>query len=151
MGVDLLPTILEALGLPAPDGMNGESLLPLLRGERTYTDAAGSARRLRIAQHKGQEAYRFDERWKVVLERDRDRKVLRAEFFDLVNDPRETTNLLLAQPEHPQYVAARTEYREWRKQTAALDAELRGTLVTEATSDPELAGQLDELGYITDD
>jgi N-sulfoglucosamine sulfohydrolase len=33
-GVDLMPTVLEALGLRAPDGMDGRSFVPLLRGER---------------------------------------------------------------------------------------------------------------------
>jgi len=32
-GIDFLPTVLEAAGLPAPAGMDGRSFLPLLRGE----------------------------------------------------------------------------------------------------------------------
>ncbi len=32
-GVDLTPTILEAAGLPLPGGLDGRSILPLLRGE----------------------------------------------------------------------------------------------------------------------
>jgi len=33
-GIDFMPTVLEAAGLPLPDGMDGRSFLPLLRGER---------------------------------------------------------------------------------------------------------------------
>lgn len=33
--VDLMPTLLEGLGLPLPEGMDGRSVLPVLRGERT--------------------------------------------------------------------------------------------------------------------
>jgi arylsulfatase A-like enzyme len=33
--VDLLPTVLSALGLPAPGSAHGHDLLPLIRGERT--------------------------------------------------------------------------------------------------------------------
>jgi arylsulfatase len=33
--VDLAPTLLEAAGIPAPSGIQGRSLTPLLRGERT--------------------------------------------------------------------------------------------------------------------
>jgi arylsulfatase A-like enzyme len=33
--VDLLPTVLEALGVPAPEGLHGYDLLPLIRGEQT--------------------------------------------------------------------------------------------------------------------
>lgn len=32
--IDIMPTILEGLGLPSPEGMDGHSVLPLLRGER---------------------------------------------------------------------------------------------------------------------
>jgi N-sulfoglucosamine sulfohydrolase len=32
-GIDFMPTILEALGLPAPAGMDGRSFLPLLTGQ----------------------------------------------------------------------------------------------------------------------
>jgi arylsulfatase A-like enzyme len=31
--VDILPTVLELVGLPVPAGLNGESLVPLIRGE----------------------------------------------------------------------------------------------------------------------
>jgi arylsulfatase A-like enzyme len=31
--VDILPTVLDALGVPAPEGVEGHSLLPLVRGE----------------------------------------------------------------------------------------------------------------------
>jgi N-sulfoglucosamine sulfohydrolase len=33
-GIDILPTVLEATGIEPPDGIDGSSFLPLLRGER---------------------------------------------------------------------------------------------------------------------
>jgi len=33
-GIDYMPTVLDAAGLPAPDGMDGRSFLPLLRGQK---------------------------------------------------------------------------------------------------------------------
>lgn len=31
---DLVPTVLDAVGAPAPDGLHGRSLLPLMKGEK---------------------------------------------------------------------------------------------------------------------
>ena len=33
-GVDYLPTVLDAIGVDIPDGVNGKSRLPVLRGEK---------------------------------------------------------------------------------------------------------------------
>jgi len=33
-GIDLLPTVLEAVGLPVPEGLDGFSFVPVLRGEK---------------------------------------------------------------------------------------------------------------------
>lgn len=33
-GIDYMPTLLEALGLPMPEGMDGRSFLPVLRGQK---------------------------------------------------------------------------------------------------------------------
>jgi arylsulfatase A-like enzyme len=90
--IDLAPTLLDALGLPAPPGFRGKSLLPVLRGE-----AAPSARPL-LAET----GFTLDGR-QLVAVRDRDQKVivhlapgeapdppvLRTELFDLARDPRE--------------------------------------------------------------
>ncbi len=38
--LDLLPTVLELAGIPVPEGIAGESLLPALRGERAFPSAA---------------------------------------------------------------------------------------------------------------
>jgi N-sulfoglucosamine sulfohydrolase len=35
-GIDLMPTVLDALGLAIPDGVDGRSSLPLLEGDATY-------------------------------------------------------------------------------------------------------------------
>ncbi len=38
--VDLMPTVLEAMGVRAPGGIHGQSLLPLLRGQRRHLRTA---------------------------------------------------------------------------------------------------------------
>ena len=51
-GIDFMPTILEAAGLPQVDGMDGRSFLPLLAGrnlgEAAVRDARGRGRALRL-------------------------------------------------------------------------------------------------------
>ena len=82
--VDFLPTILQAAGIAAPDGMDGVSLLPLLAGgaeprrEFTFADCSNSSLVLR------DERYKFVLNWKS---RDLD------ELYDLETDPGEMTNL----------------------------------------------------------
>lgn len=38
--IDVLPTVLELVGVPPPEGLAGESLLPALRGERPFPSSA---------------------------------------------------------------------------------------------------------------
>jgi arylsulfatase A-like enzyme len=99
-GVDVLPTILEALGLdPAPHLIEGRSLLPLLRGREdgAWRDCAFSeldysfrdARR-RLGRQPG-ECYAWmarTERWKYVHFLG-----MRPQLFDLENDPLELVDL----------------------------------------------------------
>ena len=95
LNVDIPPTILELAGLPVPDAMHGDSLLPLLRSEaaawrRSFlyeapTSSLGSRPLL---------AVRTD-RWKYVQTfdpNDPDRLTF-EELYDLQTDPHETENL----------------------------------------------------------
>jgi arylsulfatase len=93
---DVLPTILEALGMPEAEGIDGRSLFPLMRGETTtHRDAV----MLSEATWQAARAVRTPE-WKYI-------KFLQTsiygrdgvELYDLTNDPHEQVNVADAHPE----------------------------------------------------
>ena len=91
--VDLLPTVLDALSLPVPEGLAGDSLLPIVAGARqtavpTYFEALSAS---------------FNRRWAplVGLIQDRTKYIDLPipELYDLQVDPREEHNLAAAHPQ----------------------------------------------------
>lgn len=96
--VDVLPTILETLGLPEAEGISGRSLYPLMRGETTvHRDAV----MLSEATWQASRGVRTPE-WKylkflqpTIYGRDG------VELYDVVNDPDEQHNVA---DEHPEVV-----------------------------------------------
>jgi arylsulfatase A-like enzyme len=79
---DVMPTLLDAAGLPVPDGLDGRSALPLARGERD------GWREFLHGEHTafGQSVHWLtDGRWKYVWWSGTGREQL----FDLVADPQE--------------------------------------------------------------
>jgi arylsulfatase A-like enzyme len=105
--IDLQPTLLDAAGLPVPDSMHGESLLPVVRGE--VPDADGEAF-VQISESQVGRALRTD-RWKYAVaapkvtgwrggngEPSSDRYLERY-LYDLHRDPAERVNLV-GQPKY---------------------------------------------------
>jgi choline-sulfatase len=91
--VDLFPTCCEWAGINQPEGLDGESLVPLLSGRQ-------EDRRKRTARSDllgGRPETRFrmirDGRWKVV-----EFPAAPPRLFDLVNDPAESRDLALNPP-----------------------------------------------------
>jgi arylsulfatase len=96
---DVMPTILETVGLPAADGIDGRSLFPLMRGE---TAAHRDAVMLSEATWQAARGVRTPE-WKyirflqtTIYGRDG------VELYDLANDPHEQVNVA---EHHPEVVA----------------------------------------------
>jgi arylsulfatase A-like enzyme len=97
--VDVLPTLLEVLGLPEAGTVNGRSLLPLMRGD---TSVHRDAIMLSEATWQASRGVRT-ERWKFI-------KYLQTtiygrdgvELYDLAADPAEQTNVAA---QHPEVVA----------------------------------------------
>jgi arylsulfatase A-like enzyme len=96
---DVMPTIAEMAGAQIPEGIDGESFLPALRGDTTEKDRSP----LYWEYHAfgGMQAVRMGE-WKGVrlqIRRQEDSPVL---LFNLNDDPSETTDV---SAEHPDVVA----------------------------------------------
>lgn len=87
--LDLVPTILELAGLPVPENIDGVSLMPYLRGERT-----DSIRRYALSTYNGQQFGLFTQR---MIRNERYKYVWNPcdvdELYDLEKDPLELDNL----------------------------------------------------------
>ncbi|MGP4112805.1 sulfatase-like hydrolase/transferase [Streptomyces sp. 4N509B] len=98
--LDLVPTLLDAAGLPVPDDVQGRSFLPLLGGGRDPGRPAEVF--VQISESQVGRALR-SERWKYVVtapegEADpwddpRARRYVESELYDLHTDPYELDNL----------------------------------------------------------
>lgn len=81
--LDIFPTICELVGTEVPAGLDGKSLVSVMRGE-----SSGVRETLCTAYRDVQRAIR-DDRWKLI----RYLQINQAQFFDLKNDPDERINL----------------------------------------------------------
>jgi arylsulfatase A-like enzyme len=104
---DILPTLGELCGIPAPDGADGRSLARVLHGD----DTAG--RKVVFAAYKKVQRSVRDERWKWIVYP----AAGRTQLFDLNEDPFETRDLS-AQPDQAERRAAmqallEREQRAW--------------------------------------
>lgn len=113
--LDLFPTVCEMAGVPAPDTVEGKSLVPVLK------DKSKRVRDTIFAAYRDFQRSVRDERYKLIkyfVKAER-----RTQLFDLVEDPWEMKDLS-ADPGHAgQRAALEARLREWRKQTGdKLDA-----------------------------
>ena len=144
--VDVMPTILDLLGLPASPDRTGHSLVPLLRGEESEPRLAWSE----IPHHALVDP---GVRWAV---RTASHKLIvtpppaggggdaRLELYDLEADARERSNLAARDP------ARRAELMQQLRRVA-LELRPRGTAVYREVSDqpdPKLHERLRSLGYV---
>lgn len=112
--VDIYPTLADLCGLPAPTGLDGQSLKPLVE------DPATSLQKVAISQyprggvttsnHPLMGYSIRDERWRLTIWRDRKEGTVAAtELYDEANDPAETVNLA-DKAEHKSVVEALSKH-----------------------------------------
>jgi arylsulfatase A-like enzyme len=130
--VDVMPTVLELLGIPHDNRIDGASLLPLVAGARR--DRHAYAENLYPQSQFGWSAVRAlrAERFKVI-------DTTRPELYDLQQDPEERRNLFDAHPD----VAERLLTRLRRDEHLSLDLPEADSKVIDA----ELKKRLGALGY----
>ena len=88
--VDIFPTLAALCNLPTPDGLNGQTLRPMLENPATPTAKPAIAH----GSTPGTRSIRTD-RWRLIV----DRNNSRHELFDYQTDPGETQNFATTHPE----------------------------------------------------
>lgn len=138
--VDLVPTLLDWLGLDLPPGLDGVSLVDLLAGRPT--DIPADAWSYSAAANRGL-SLRYNDQLKVMLDNNAWRSSARApstgrhQVFDLGRDPTESTPLHTAEAdawhqraaEYFEQVAVGLRLRLQNSGTGRLNGSIRGPMV----------------------
>jgi len=103
--MDVFPTVLDALALPVPDGLDGVSLLPLLHGGRASPETETAFAEYLIVDPE-RKAIRRDG-LKLIL----DPASGAASLFDLRADPTEQRDVASTRPAETAELRARLEHR----------------------------------------
>ena len=136
--LDVMPTVLELLGVPAPAGLQGRSLAPLLH------DGAALPAPPAMSEYSNQTVGRTFESIRqgdgaYIVDGGRE------QLFDLRADPGEEHDLAPSGP--PALGALRAELTRWREACRPLAAHL-GPRGPGITADAETAARLRALGYL---
>ncbi len=134
--IDVMPTILELLGVPAPPSLQGQSLTPLLHDAYASPATEGA-----VSEYSDGRLYESLRRGGLSYIVDGPEERL----FDLVRDPAERQNVLATRPEEA--AAMRAALEGWRRNCRALVPLLGPRGGTIAPSD-ETARRLRALGYL---
>ena len=126
--IDILPTLTDLLGLPTPEGLRGQSLMPLLEGAQPERTLYAESFYPRLHFGWSELTTLIDERYQYIEGPD-------PELYDLLEDPGQHSNILRRD---------RNEYARLRDELATYDT----TLVGPAEEDEESLAALAALGYL---
>ncbi len=152
--IDVMPTLLDFSRLQHPEGLQGQSLAPLVTASTQGTDApSGWRRRPAIVEKQpngdehpdAAESYAIiDGGWKLIHNKVRPPERPEFELFDAVRDPFDQVNVADKHPEIVQRLAKTLE--GWRAMAVAArlkpDSEATGNMT------PEQLQRLRSLGYV---
>jgi tetratricopeptide (TPR) repeat protein len=132
--VDMLPTVLELMGIKAPDGLPGTSLTPAFSGkdvptQYSYAETLFPKINMGWAELRGVRT----NRWKYI-------RAPHPELYDLLQDPGEKANLAGSHPAQVQLLEARFKALIGSDQVE----KVRTTMVDQRTME-----QLKSLGYLS--
>jgi len=142
---DILPTLLERLGLPVPEGLAGLSLRGLVQGEDeepriAYADQINlfdlNARMVEARPDDGLLYCAMDRTWKLIH---RPNATGKDELYNLRNDPREQDNLI-----EDETIEAARLLRELERFDGFVTRPFGDAV------DPQVLGRLRSLGYVGD-
>lgn len=109
--IDFFPTFCELAGIPLPESAQGQSLVPVLTGQRENHKDRVYSEAFYWGENSGKVAMMYDGRYKII---DNGESVM-CELYDLEKDPQEITNVA----GHSAYAALASgllsELREWRR------------------------------------
>lgn len=135
--VDLMPTVLDLLGVPTPKPMAGTSLVSLMTGTKRTLDLEGYAEALYPLHHYGWSELRA---WRVGRYKAIDAP--RPELYDIQQDPEELKNLYDERRSLADGMIARL------RQTEKDAAGAGGAAKPAPEVDPEARARLAALGYV---
>ena len=146
--IDIFPTLCELLGVEAPRGLRGRSLVPLLEGGAleplpTFGELVEDAGSRALGEPMGIAHAVVDGKWKLIrnLRTPLRRPRPNLELYDLATDPGEQRDVA---DEHPEVAARLAELVErWTAASLGLAA----PSLNAADVDPEVLAQLEALGY----
>jgi arylsulfatase A-like enzyme/Tfp pilus assembly protein PilF len=135
--VDITPTLLELLGIPAPESIEGRSLTPLMTGEARELGVEAYAEATYPLHHYGWSDLRSlrSGRFKVIA-------APRPELYDLQADPHEATNIFEARRTLGDQMLARLQALERQMQSEGVSTEPAMEI------DPDARERLAALGYV---
>ena len=152
--IDVMPTVLDLLGVRVPQMVEGQSLTPFVK--RQPFQRRGSVMTSRFADPEAQKIgvvpenridaiALLDANWKLIYrEKAKDVGLNRVELYDRRSDRRESKNIAA---EHPQDVERMmTEVGKWMEAQKVIRSSLAQG--TKATMDPKTLERLRSLGYI---
>ena len=137
--LDLAPTFIDIAGIPTPQGFQGRSLLPLLRGESVPEQAAFS----HLDLHDIRMDSNHDDRYDLVRNLNTGYPLL----FDAQTDPAQRSDLSRTQIEQVQEFAVKLEQRKNESEDMRKALPLSGKDL-KIELDPDMADKLKALGYI---
>lgn len=112
--VDLVPTMLDLIGQPEPEGLQGQDLADLARGKtdrgRDYVFIENIP--YPFKREKGEERCVFDGQWKLILSTHRP-----PELYDIMTDAAETENRWEAMKGSPLAARLMSALAQWARQT----------------------------------